>query len=118
MSHNREDRFQRLLAWLRKGDQSSKKLAALCGMRPKTIQRDLIAMRDERKWPVTFDNKQKTWRLTNAGFYLPLTFASNDDFQAILVLGELVAHFGNTPLGESMKLAFDRILDLFKSEAK
>ncbi len=118
MSQFREDRFQKLLAWLRQGEQSSKKLAARCRKHAKTIQRDLMDMRDKKKWPVAFDKKRKTWHLTKEGFYVPLEFASNDDLQAVLVLGELVSHFGGTPLGASMKRGFDRILSFFKNDAK
>ena len=118
MSQEREDRFQKLLAWLRHGDWSSKDFVKRCRKCPKTIQRDLQFMRDERKWPIAFDKTKKKWRLTEEGFFIPLEFASNDDLQAILVLGELVSHFGGTPLGASMKRGFDRILELFKNDAE
>jgi proteasome accessory factor C len=113
----RSRRMQELMARLRQGDYPSPTiLAEWQGTCAKTIQRDLLDMRDTLGWPVHYDRARKGWHLTEKGFYLPLAFASKEDLQAIMVLGELVSQYGDTPLGESMQGAFTRLLDLIKGE--
>jgi predicted DNA-binding transcriptional regulator YafY len=113
----RSRRMQELVARLRHGDYPSPPLLAeWLGTCAKTIQRDLMDMRDKLGWPVQYDRARKGWHLTEKGFYLPLAFASKEDLQAIMVLGELVSQYGDTPLGESMQSAFTRLLDLIKGE--
>jgi predicted DNA-binding transcriptional regulator YafY len=113
----RSRRMNELLARLRQEDYPSPKvLAELLGTCAKTIQRDLMEMRDQLRWPVQYDRARKGWHVTEKGFYLPLAFASKEDLQAIMVLGELISQYGDTPLGQSMQSAFARVLELFKGE--
>lgn len=111
----RTQRFGKLLARLRQDDYPSPKLLGKwLGKCPKTIQRDLLHMRDNMHCPIDYDYSRKGWYLTNKAYILPLAFASKQDLQAIIVLGELVAQYANTPLGKSMQQAFTRLLELFK----
>jgi proteasome accessory factor B len=64
--------------------------------------------------PLEYDAHRKGWHYTDAGFFLPLVFASGTEFQAIKVIGELVAQYDGTPLGDMMEKALERVLSLFK----
>ena len=110
----REYRFHRLLTRLRQDDCPSPRiLAEWLDLNKKTVQRDLLHMRDILRWPIEYDQSLKGWRLKEKGFFLPLAFASKQDLQAIMILGELVAQYAETPLGGSMQAGFTRLLELF-----
>ena len=110
----RTERFGKLLARLRQDDYPSpNQLGEWLGKCSKTIQRDLLYMRDTMHCPIDYDSSQKGWHLTNKAYFLPLAFSSKEDLQAIMVLGELVAQYATTPLGKSMQQAFVRLLELF-----
>src|ERR1700704_4740570 len=90
-------------ALLRKGDYPNQPaLAKCCGVSSKTIQRDLEYLQYNMQAPLAYDPARRGYHYTQAGFFLPLVFASGTDFQAIKVIGELVSQYEGTPLGELM----------------
>ena len=113
----RVNRFHKILARLRQEDcPGAEVLSSWLGVCAKTIQRDLMFMRDKMHWPVKFDKHKKGWLVTNPGFYLPVAFASKKDVQAVFILAELVSQYAGTPLGESMQTAFTHLLEFHGKE--
>jgi len=99
-------------ARIRRGDYPSQAtLARMCGVSVRTMQRDLEYLRVNMNCPLEYDPSRKGWYYTEAGRFLPATFASRDDLQALLVTGELVAAYAGTPLGPRMQAAFERVLE-------
>jgi predicted DNA-binding transcriptional regulator YafY len=102
---------------IRRGDYPShKSLAKHCGVSTKTIQRDLAYMQYNMDCPLEYDEHRKGWHYTAEEFFLPLSFASREDFQAILIIGELVGQYAGTPLGGTMHKAFEKVLVVFKGK--
>ena len=102
---------------LRKGDYPNQGiLAKLCGVSNKTIQRDLEYLKFSMNAPLEYDASRKGYFYAEKGFFLPLVFASGADFQAIKIIGELVAQYEGSPLGERMGKAFERVVGIFRNE--
>jgi predicted DNA-binding transcriptional regulator YafY len=102
---------------IRKGNYPSQNtLAKLCGVSPKTLQRDLRYLQFSLNAPLEYDSSRKGWCYSDKAFFLPAQFASAHELQALLVLGETLSQYAGTPLGESMQEAFEMIMHLVESE--
>jgi len=103
---------------IRRGDYPSlSKLAKFCAVSSKTVQRDVDYLRNIFGAPLEYDDHEKGWYYSEKTYSLSTQYATPEELQSLLVLGEILKQFESTPLGQSLQHSYSRLLGLFKSEA-
>ena len=85
-------------------------LAEHCGVSPKSIYRDIEALRLELQAPIEYSRSQRGYHYTDNRFALPAVTLSDRDLFALLVAENAVVQYEGTPLHENLEDAFARIL--------
>ncbi len=104
---------------LRSGESPGKRqLAAECGVTPKTIQRDLDALRHELGAPIAYCPVRRGYHYTDARFAIPAASLGERDLFALMVAENAVAQYEGTPLAGYLGAAFSKILALLDGEVR
>lgn len=85
-------------------------LAEHCGVSPKSIYRDIDALRLELQAPIEYSRSQRGYHYTDTRFALPAVTLSDRDLFALLVAENAVEQYEGTPLHAHLQEAFSRIL--------
>jgi predicted DNA-binding transcriptional regulator YafY len=72
-----------------------------------TVQRALVWLRDHHDVPLRYDQKTRSWQLTDPSFSLPLSDPTADDLTVALFAGALLAPLAD----DELKLRVDRLAE-------
>ena len=97
---------------------SRKGLARACRVSDKTIQRDIVAMRDELAAPIDYDATRNGYFYTDSSYAIPAAVLGERDLFALMVAENAVAQYEGTPLYGHLREAFDRILKVLPGEVR
>ncbi len=76
---------------------------------PKTIQRDIDFLRDQRNVPLEYDPVKHGFYYTEPNYSLPAIDITESDLFAVSVAEKILQQYQNTPLFERLKKVFEKI---------
>lgn len=85
------------------------KLAAILGVSPKTVQRDVAFMRDRLDLPIEFDSGIQAYRYTQPVTSFPTVQVSEGELLALLVAQRALEQYRGTPFHRQLAMAFEKI---------
>jgi predicted DNA-binding transcriptional regulator YafY len=91
--------------------RSAAQAAAVLGVKPRTIMRDIELLRDRHRAPIEYDLQAKRWRYTNKSFVLPGIQMSEGELVAVFLAERLMEQYRGAPFEPQLKRAFEKITE-------
>jgi predicted DNA-binding transcriptional regulator YafY len=88
---------------------SSKRLASICGVHVRTIERDIAFLRDDLKAPIYLDAERSGYAYSDLTFRLPVPNFSEGELVAFFLAEQVLAQYAGTPLHGRLATAFRKI---------
>jgi predicted DNA-binding transcriptional regulator YafY len=88
---------------------NARQLAEITERHPRTVKRDLAALRDSFKAPLEFDHKRKGWRYTQPGWQLPPVYFSEGELLAFFTAEHALRSLSHTPEAEILRRALSKL---------
>jgi len=84
-------------------------LAAQLEVSPRTVQRDLLFLRDRLRAPLEFDPARNGYRYTDATYQLPFFRLTEGELVALFLAERLLRQYRGAPFEEELRRAFAKI---------
>ena len=88
---------------------NSRTLGSELGVNPKTVQRDVVFMRDRLGAPIEFDPIRNGYRYTSPTYRMPNVRLTDGNLMALFVAGEMMRRFRGTPFEKDMRRALNAL---------
>jgi predicted DNA-binding transcriptional regulator YafY len=79
---------------------------------PRTVQRDLLFLRDRLQAPVSFDAVRNGYYYTQADYRLPFFRLTEGELVALFLAGRLLHQYRGTPYDQDLHRAFARLTEM------
>lgn len=89
---------------------TAKELAKPFGCTPRTIERDIVRLRDDSGAPVYFNADYGGYAYSDPTFRLPAILMTQSELLAIFLAERVLAQYANTPLHQRLASAFGKIV--------
>jgi predicted DNA-binding transcriptional regulator YafY len=92
------------------------RLAELCEVNIKTIERDLAYLRDQYLAPVEYCRKRRGWRYSEPTYRLPAVLITEGELVALFLAGQLLGQHRGTPYEAALARTIEKLADLLPDE--
>jgi predicted DNA-binding transcriptional regulator YafY len=75
----------------------------------KTIQRDLVYLRNNRKAPLAYDDQRHGWYYTEKNYFLPAIMLKQSEMFAIYITEKVLEQYMGTPIYQDLQSIFTKI---------
>jgi predicted DNA-binding transcriptional regulator YafY len=113
----KHERMCQILRMVRKGNYpASGILAEECGVKRKTILRDISFLRDREDLPIEYDQQKHGYFLTEPIADFPLLHISQGELVSIFIAQKALLQYHGTPFEQPLRAALQKLITSLKGE--